>query len=64
MSHQRAVAGPPVAVAALKGLCPRCGSATLFDGMAQVAPACTACGMTASDMTAKPRRTDTITAIP
>ena len=28
------------------------------------APACTACGMTASDMTAKPRRTDTITAIP
>ena len=31
--------------AALLGLCPRCGSRTLFDGVAKFAPKCSACGL-------------------
>ena len=37
--------GPAPAQAALRGLCPRCGSKTLFDGIAAFAPKCRACGM-------------------
>jgi uncharacterized protein (DUF983 family) len=36
---------PPPILAALKGLCPRCGSRTLFAGLASFAPACRACGL-------------------
>ncbi len=39
-----AVAAPPVE-AALKGLCPRCGAATLFDAAIRFAPKCRACGL-------------------
>ena len=31
--------------AALKGLCPRCGAKTLFDGAIRFAPQCRACGL-------------------
>jgi len=31
--------------AALRGLCPRCASKTLFDGIATFAPQCRACGL-------------------
>ena len=31
--------------AALRGLCPRCGSRTLFAGLASFAPSCRACGL-------------------
>ncbi|MFM9829334.1 MAG: DUF983 domain-containing protein [Sphingomonas sp.] len=31
--------------AALQGLCPRCGSKTLFVGVATFAPACATCGL-------------------
>lgn len=34
----------PVDVA-LKGLCPRCGSPTLFDGWVRFAPSCRVCGL-------------------
>ena len=30
---------------ALRGLCPRCGSRTLFSGIATFAPKCRACGL-------------------
>lgn len=36
---------PGVAMAALFGLCPQCGSRTLFDGLAKFAPRCRACGL-------------------
>lgn len=36
---------PGFALAGLKGLCPRCGAKTLFDGMASFAPRCRACGL-------------------
>ena len=32
-------------IAALKGLCPRCGSRTLFAGLATFAPKCRVCGL-------------------
>jgi uncharacterized protein (DUF983 family) len=32
-------------IAALKGLCPRCGAKTLFDGWISFAPTCRACGL-------------------
>lgn len=38
-------AGPSVQAVALKGLCPRCGSPTLFAGMTEFAPACRVCGL-------------------
>jgi len=31
--------------AALLGLCPKCGSKTLFEGLIQFAPKCSACGL-------------------
>jgi uncharacterized protein (DUF983 family) len=36
---------PPIARAALFGLCPNCGARTLFAGVARFAPACRACGL-------------------
>ena len=36
---------PSLAMATLKGLCPRCGAASLFAGVARFAPACRACGL-------------------
>jgi uncharacterized protein (DUF983 family) len=36
---------PPVLDAALKGLCPRCGSKTLFAGFVRFAPRCRVCGL-------------------
>ena len=38
-------AGPPPTVVALRGLCPRCGSKTLFQSLAGFAPKCRACGL-------------------
>ena len=38
-------AAPSLAAATAKGLCPRCGAATLFAGTARFAPACRACGL-------------------
>jgi len=35
----------PLLVAAAKGLCPRCGAATLFATMVGFAPRCRACGL-------------------
>ncbi|MCB2061830.1 MAG: DUF983 domain-containing protein [Novosphingobium sp.] len=36
---------PGIASAALFGLCPECGSRTLFTGLAQFAPRCRVCGL-------------------
>lgn len=36
---------PSGAGAALLGLCPRCGSRSLFDGLASFAPKCRSCGL-------------------
>lgn len=36
---------PTTAQAAVRGLCPRCGSATLFAGLTNFAPACRVCGL-------------------
>ena len=36
---------PPIGDAALKGLCPRCGAPSLFDGIIRFAPKCRACGL-------------------
>lgn len=36
---------PPVQAAALQGLCPRCGSPTLFRTFLGFAPACRVCGL-------------------
>ena len=36
---------PGFVPAALSGLCPRCGAKTLFDGGAQLADECSACGL-------------------
>lgn len=36
---------PTLTEAALKGLCPRCGSKTLFDGLLAFAPKCRICGL-------------------
>jgi len=35
----------PPALAALRGLCPRCGANALFSGLASFAPRCRACGL-------------------
>jgi uncharacterized protein (DUF983 family) len=40
-----ASAGVTPIVAAATGLCPRCGSRTLFAGLASFAPKCRACGL-------------------
>lgn len=39
------MSAPGAAEAAFRGLCPRCGSGTLFRGIATFAPACRACGL-------------------
>ena len=36
---------PGIAAAALFGLCPRCGSRTLFEGLATFAPRCRVCAL-------------------
>ncbi|WNO55194.1 DUF983 domain-containing protein [Stakelama saccharophila] len=36
---------PAPADAALRGLCPRCGARTLFDGLVRFAPRCRECGL-------------------
>lgn len=36
---------PGIAAAALFGLCPKCGSRTLFGGVASFAPRCRVCGL-------------------
>lgn len=36
---------PGIALAALFGLCPRCGARGLFDGLARFAPRCRGCGL-------------------
>ena len=36
---------PPPVLVALRGLCPRCGSRTLFQGLVSFAPRCRACGL-------------------
>ena len=36
---------PPPFVAALRGICPRCGNAPLFSGLASFQPKCRACGL-------------------
>jgi len=38
-------AAPSLVAASLRGLCPRCGAATLFGGIARFAPDCDACGL-------------------
>lgn len=35
--------GPTLAGASLKGLCPRCGAKTLFEGPVMLAPRCRSC---------------------
>lgn len=50
MSHKSAkpasseTEGAPLLIAAVKGLCPRCGAATLFAEPAHIADRCRACG--------------------
>ena len=39
------MSGPGAAEAALKGLCPRCGAVTLFQGPVRFRPSCRACGL-------------------
>jgi uncharacterized protein (DUF983 family) len=36
---------PTIVAAGFKGLCPRCGARTLFDGAIKFAPRCRACGL-------------------
>ncbi len=36
---------PPPILCGLRGLCPRCGAAGLFAGVASFAPVCRACGL-------------------
>ena len=36
---------PAIGEAALLGLCPKCGSRTLFDGIVRFAPRCRVCGL-------------------
>ena len=38
-------AAPSLAAATIGGLCPRCGAADLFAGIARFAPTCRACGL-------------------
>ncbi len=45
MSEAGDPAGPPPVASAVKGLCPRCGAATLFAGPVRFADRCRACGL-------------------
>jgi uncharacterized protein (DUF983 family) len=38
-------AAPSLAAAAAEGLCPKCGAKTLFAGLVDFAPKCSACGL-------------------
>ena len=38
-------AAPSLAAATARGLCPRCGAASLFSGIARFDPTCRACGL-------------------
>jgi uncharacterized protein (DUF983 family) len=38
-------ASPPPVLAALRGICPRCGNAPLFKGLASFQPKCRSCGL-------------------
>ena len=44
MTEPASVSPPPV-VAALRGVCPRCGNAPMFRGLAGFQPKCRACGL-------------------
>jgi uncharacterized protein (DUF983 family) len=46
MTHQT----PETAVAALRGLCPRCGASGLFAGIVRFAPQCRNCGLDYSQL--------------
>lgn len=39
------MAEPSIAEVAAKGLCPRCGARTLFDGPIKFSPKCSSCGL-------------------
>ncbi|WP_324806355.1 DUF983 domain-containing protein [Sphingomonas sp. LY29] len=39
---------PSLAAATLRGLCPRCGARTLFDGFVKLTPKCRNCGLDVS----------------
>lgn len=43
--HANTKGQPGIVPAALFGLCPECGARTLFEGVAQFAPRCRACGL-------------------
>ena len=46
MAEDRALHAPQAPFATgLRGRCPRCGEARLFDGFLRLAPACRACGL-------------------
>ena len=45
MTDAPAPPSPNLAVAAARGLCPRCGAPTLFAGFARFAPRCGNCGL-------------------
>lgn len=45
VSEADATTEPTLLAASLKGLCPRCGAATLFAGIIKIAPRCRACGL-------------------
>ena len=45
MTDERASAAPSPAQVALRGLCPRCGSTTLFDGPLKLHDRCRVCGL-------------------
>ena len=49
MEDRTPAAGPRPVDCGLKGLCPRCGAATLFAGVARFAEACPACGLRFAD---------------
>jgi uncharacterized protein (DUF983 family) len=50
MSDSGGSAGPTVAQAALRCVCPRCGQGKLFDGLLAFRPSCTVCGLDFSGM--------------
>ncbi|SBV33408.1 conserved protein of unknown function [uncultured Sphingopyxis sp.] len=45
MDNQPQKGQPPIARAALFGLCPQCGAQTLFEGPVKFAPRCRVCGL-------------------
>jgi len=45
MTQAPSGAAPSLAAASIEGLCPQCGSATLFEGPVRFAPRCSTCGL-------------------